>query len=245
MSRLVFVDETKHRGYVLGLFVAVSEELEPLRRVVRGLILAGQRRVHMKDENDSRKRAIAAAIVAAGVEAVIYDAGRRYRTEREGRAECLRGLVEDAAAAPGHTRLVIEQDDSLVSWDSQRLIEPSTVGRFRLTATRTRTSPRSLRPTNLLAAFTATIGSDDPHAGQQAAREAAGVLSAAALRTHGQVGAGRCRGAADGSLRPDSLRWPCPAGGDPRGRGAADERGHRGAEASVSEIRPPQSPGKA
>ena len=176
MSGLVFVDETKHRGYVLGLFVAVSEELEPLRRVVRGLILAGQRRMHMKDENDSRKRAIAAAIVAAGVEAVIYDAGRRYRTEREGRAECLRGLVEDAAAAPGHTRLVIEQDDSLVSWDSQRLIEPSTVGRFRLTATRTRTSPRSLRPTNLLAAFAATIGSDDPHAAQQAAREAAGAL---------------------------------------------------------------------
>ena len=173
MSRHVFVDETKHRGYVLVASVAMSEELEPLRRVVRGLILAGQRRVHMKDENDSRKRAIAAAIVAAGVEAVIYDAGRRYRTEREGRAECLRGLVEDAAAAPGHTRLVIEQDDSLVSWDSQRLIEPSTVGRFRLTATRTRTSPRSLRPTNLLAAFTATIGSDDPHAGQQAARRMA------------------------------------------------------------------------
>ncbi len=125
MSRLVFVDETKHRGYVLVASVAVSEELEPLRRVVRGLVLAGQRRVHMKDENDSRKRAIAAAIVAAGVEAVIYDAGRRYRTERESRAECLRGLVEDTAAAPGHTRLVIEQDDSLVSWDSQRLIELS------------------------------------------------------------------------------------------------------------------------
>lgn len=94
----------------------MSEELEPLRRVVRGLVLAGQRRVHMKDENDSRKRAIAA---------VIYDAGRRYRTEREGRAECLRGLVEDAATAAGHTRLVIEQDASLVSWDSQRLIELS------------------------------------------------------------------------------------------------------------------------
>ncbi len=36
MSRLVFVDETKHRGYVLVASVAVSEDLEPLRRVVRG-----------------------------------------------------------------------------------------------------------------------------------------------------------------------------------------------------------------
>jgi len=125
VSRHVFVDETKHRGYVLVASVAVSGELEALRRVVRGLVLPGQRRVHMKDENDSRKRAIAAAIVGVGVEAVVYDAGRRYRTEREGRAECLRGLVEDAATAAGHTRLVIEQDDSLVSWDSQRLIELS------------------------------------------------------------------------------------------------------------------------
>jgi hypothetical protein len=47
---------------------------------------------------------------------------------RRAEPKCLRGLVEDAATAPGHTRLVIEQDDSLVSWDSQRLIELSRLG---------------------------------------------------------------------------------------------------------------------
>ncbi len=52
MSRHVFLDETKHRGYVLVASVAVSGELEALRRgVVRELVLLGQRWVHIKDEN--------------------------------------------------------------------------------------------------------------------------------------------------------------------------------------------------
>lgn len=32
-------------------------------------------------------------------------------------------MVADAAAEAGETRLVLEQDDSLLRWDSQRLIE--------------------------------------------------------------------------------------------------------------------------
>jgi len=56
------------------------------------------------------------------VQATIYDAGRRCRNERERRAACLRAIVEDAARR-GDTVLVLEQDDSLVSWDNQRLIE--------------------------------------------------------------------------------------------------------------------------
>jgi len=32
-------------------------------------------------------------------------------------------VVADAATAVGETRLVLEQDDSLVQWDGQRLIE--------------------------------------------------------------------------------------------------------------------------
>ncbi len=32
-------------------------------------------------------------------------------------------MVADAATAVGETRLVLEQDDSLVQWDGQRLIE--------------------------------------------------------------------------------------------------------------------------
>jgi hypothetical protein len=90
--------------------------------VLRGLVLPGQRRPHMKDESESRKRSIATAITVSGVTATIYDAGRRYRDERERRTACLHALVLDAARR-GDAMLVLEQDDTLLNWDNQRLIE--------------------------------------------------------------------------------------------------------------------------
>jgi len=118
----VFVDETKRRDYLLVAGVVLPVDLDAVRKVMRGLVLPGQRRLHMKDENDSRKRSIATAIAVSCVHATIYDAGRRYRNERERRAACLRAVVQDAAAR-GDSMLVLEQDDSMVGWDNQNLIE--------------------------------------------------------------------------------------------------------------------------
>ncbi len=123
MTRHVFLDETKRHGYVVAAVAVPPGDLAPLRSVVRGLVLPGQRRVHMKDEREFRRREIAAALVDAGVEVVIYDAGRRHPTQRQVREECLRAVVTDAAAEAGEIRLVLEQDDSLVQWDAQRFIE--------------------------------------------------------------------------------------------------------------------------
>ena len=120
MSRHVFVDETKERDYLLVASVHVSGELDDLRKLMRSLVLKGQRRVHMKKESDQRKRAIAAAICGTGVAATVYDAGRRYRDELDARAACLHGLVDDAAGH-GDVLLVLEQDDSLIEWDRRRL----------------------------------------------------------------------------------------------------------------------------
>ena len=120
MSSHLFVDESKEHDYLLVASVQVSGELDDLRKLMRGLVLRGQRRVHMKKESDPRRRAIAAAICGAGVTASVYDAGQRYRGELDARAACLRGLVEDAAGR-GDTLLVIEQDDSLLDWDRRQL----------------------------------------------------------------------------------------------------------------------------
>ncbi|MCA1675934.1 MAG: hypothetical protein LC799_28430, partial [Actinobacteria bacterium] len=122
MSGHVFIDETKQRGYLLVASVVVAGDLDPLRKIIRGLILPGQRRLHMKDENDRRKHAIASAIIGTDIRVTVYDAARRYRNERERRAACLRAVVNDAAAR-AHMVLVLEQDDSLLSWDNQHLIE--------------------------------------------------------------------------------------------------------------------------
>ena len=120
MSSHVFVDETKRRGYLLVASAVVPGDLDGTRRMLRGLVLPGQRRLHMKDESDSRKRSIAAAIAVSGITATIYDAGRRHDTERERRAACLTALVADAAIQD-YAMLVLEQDDTLIVSDRKLL----------------------------------------------------------------------------------------------------------------------------
>ncbi len=61
MSSHVFVDESKEHDYLLVASIHASGELDDLRKLMRGLVLRGQRRVHMKKESDPRRRAIAAA----------------------------------------------------------------------------------------------------------------------------------------------------------------------------------------
>lgn len=122
MTEHVFVDETKNGDYILVASVVPAGDRNLIRGRVNGLVLPRQRRVHMKDERDSRKRIIADVIASTGVHAYIYDAGQRYRNERERRAACLRALVPDMAHR-GCTMLIIEQDDTLLSWDNQLLIE--------------------------------------------------------------------------------------------------------------------------
>jgi len=118
----VYVDESKRAGYVIAA-VAVSDP-SAARKVVRGLIVPGRRRLHMNHEHVRHRRVVVSALAAMPIAATIYDAARRYPTEREARGACLTALVEDlVVAGGGDTRLVIEQDDSLVSYDNQRLVE--------------------------------------------------------------------------------------------------------------------------
>lgn len=76
----------------------------------------------MKKESDTRKKQIAAAIVAAGMRAVVYRAAHPVGPELTARAACLEALVNDAAGSSAH-RLVLERDDSLEKWDNRQLIE--------------------------------------------------------------------------------------------------------------------------
>ncbi len=116
----LFIDETKDRDYLLVASVHPSSDLDPLRKLMRGMVLKGQHRIHMKKESDPRKRMIAAAICGVGVQATIYDAGRHHRNELEARAACLHGVVTDLDP---HTPnlLVLEQDDSLIDFDRRQL----------------------------------------------------------------------------------------------------------------------------
>ena len=119
MNGHVYLDETKRHSYLVAAAFVLPAVQDELRRVVRGLVLPGQRRLHMKDERElpqARHRGCA----------------RRRRHPGDGLRRG--GPLLHRAAAPsrlpagrrpgrGDTLLVLEQDDSLVSWDSQQLIE--------------------------------------------------------------------------------------------------------------------------
>ena len=88
MSSHIFVDESKERDYLLVAAVILSDDLDATRTLVRGLVLHGQHQVHMKKESVSRKRSIASAICATGVQATIYNAGMTHRSELDARDAC-------------------------------------------------------------------------------------------------------------------------------------------------------------
>ncbi|MGQ0717606.1 MAG: hypothetical protein ACT4NP_09880 [Pseudonocardiales bacterium] len=67
VSGHVFIDETKQRGYLLVASVVAAADLDLLRKIIRSLILPVSDGLHMKDENDRRKHAIASAIIATDI----------------------------------------------------------------------------------------------------------------------------------------------------------------------------------
>lgn len=121
-SRHVFIDETKQRDYIMVASSHAATDVRELRGVLRALLLPNQRFLHMKSERIGRKRRIAAAIAAAGVQATVYRARPRHRTEKQRREACLRQLVSDNADGV-HTLLVFDQDETLRRWDNQKLID--------------------------------------------------------------------------------------------------------------------------
>ena len=117
----VFVDESKRADYLLVAAVVVPSETATVQKAVRGLMLPGQRRLHMVKEKPSRARTILSTFGELGLSVTLYQAGRTYRTENQRREACLRRLVQDVSAAD-HSRLLLERDESLVKSD-RRVIQ--------------------------------------------------------------------------------------------------------------------------
>lgn len=119
MGTHFFIDETKAKSYVVVAAVCPSDSISAARRTVGGLVLPGQRSIHMKNENPRRRRQIADAIIGLqqfGVSAVVLDAGRGPEPEHARRARALRAIVE-RAAIEGATNLVLDLDLTLLARD--------------------------------------------------------------------------------------------------------------------------------
>lgn len=122
MSDHLFLDESKHRRYIVAVAVVPAAQVSATRKAVQALAMPGQARVHFQTESAARRRVILAALVVRGVRVRIYDAGSRGGGEAPARRSCLAAVVEDAAATGAHM-LVLELDDSWLQWDNGQLLE--------------------------------------------------------------------------------------------------------------------------
>lgn len=116
----IFVDESKVGGYTLVAACVVPPELADARKLMRGLLLPGQRRLHFSDERDSRRRQILDTICASGITSRIYTC--RSKAELAARQACLARLAADAQEMSAEL-IVIERDDSTMSHDRRTLFQ--------------------------------------------------------------------------------------------------------------------------
>lgn len=115
MQEHVFVDESKHGGFLLAAVSVQPSDLGELRSLVSSLRMPRQRRLHFTSESDQRRKQILGAFKEAGVKGRIYDARRCLDTR--GSRDLAIGQLADDAAAMGAARLILERDDSVVQND--------------------------------------------------------------------------------------------------------------------------------
>ncbi|MCJ1688509.1 hypothetical protein [Rathayibacter sp. VKM Ac-2927] len=117
----VFVDESKAKDYLLIAAAIVPRHIAESRRAVRTLLLPGQPRLHMKQENESRKRLLLDTFATLDTTVTIFRAPRDLGSEVVRRRRCLEELVGTIGPAGG--RLCLERDETLVARDKQCMIE--------------------------------------------------------------------------------------------------------------------------
>ena len=114
----VFADESKAHGLLVAAAVCAAEDVAAHRRVLRSVLLPGQRRLHFTKESTARRRKIISCIVEIDPVVRLYQA---KRNDVDARRRCLTSVVRDAAA--GAERVVVERDESTADFDQRTLFD--------------------------------------------------------------------------------------------------------------------------
>ena len=115
---MLFVDESKTKGYTMVAAIIADDAVSALRRDVRSLVLSGQRRIHFTKERDERKRLILSRLIHLGVRAQVFYCAAKSAVV--GREVCLTALVSYAAEQKCF-RIVFERDESIERADRKFL----------------------------------------------------------------------------------------------------------------------------
>ena len=129
---ILFVDESKAKGYTMAAALVASGNISDLRQSMRALVLPGQRRLHFTKERANRRRLILSRMADLGVRVQVFHC--TATSDAIGREACLIGLV-DHAAKEAHTKIVIERDQSIEQSDRKILFRE--VKKHKLTGTLT------------------------------------------------------------------------------------------------------------
>jgi hypothetical protein len=121
VSQHVFVDENKSRSLLLAAACFHQGELRRARLALTELLLPGQERVHFKSERDVRRRVILDVILGSGMDGLLLGADPTL-APRDQRRQCLERLMFEAESRK-FSRICIEQDDSVLDFDRQRMFE--------------------------------------------------------------------------------------------------------------------------
>lgn len=117
----VFIDESVRRGYFMSAALIAPRDLAIARRRMRGLLLPGQRSLHMKDERDSRRREILSAIEEVPATLALFERGLAAG-HAAARSACLRAAMEWSIGL-GTARVVLDRSDSTVRTDRRTIAQ--------------------------------------------------------------------------------------------------------------------------
>lgn len=123
-QRLAFVDESLRPGrYLLACVVVPFAQAGELRRSVNGLLMSGERRLHLQRESKRRRRQILEDIAGLDLDATVYVANHRDgRSAEVARTDCLEQIVVDLQAAGTDTQLFIERREGADHRDRSTII---------------------------------------------------------------------------------------------------------------------------
>ena len=116
--RVGFVDECKTPNFALVLVLVAESSVVDVRSTSLSLRMKGQRRIHFKNESDSRRKKILRSYAKLDVDLYIFES--RKKSHFDARRSCLEALVA-ASQNLGVVHLVFETDESIVKLDAEVL----------------------------------------------------------------------------------------------------------------------------
>jgi len=107
VSLQAFIDESRrNERYLLAVAIIHPRDLTRLRKLLRSLLLPGQKEVHFHNEKNDRRKIVLSRLVACGPLVHVYQRTCASGEERA-RQECLVAVVVDLTAL-GVARMVLD-----------------------------------------------------------------------------------------------------------------------------------------